>query len=73
MAPKHGPSRLRAALEEVFGDRLLGSSVKRLVIPSFSLDLNDVHLFKTRHHERLTRDHTQRMVDVAMATAAAPT
>jgi patatin-like phospholipase/acyl hydrolase len=71
--PKHDPGGLRAALTEVFGDRPLSSSVKRLVIPAYSLDLNDVYIFKTRHHARLTRDHAALMVDVAMATTAAPT
>jgi predicted acylesterase/phospholipase RssA len=69
---KHGSEKLRAALVEVFGDRLLGSSTKRLVIPSYSLDSNDVYVFKTPHHQRLRRDHKARMVDVAMATTAAP-
>lgn len=69
---KHGPDRLWAALVDVFGDRLLGSSTKRLVIPSYSLDSNDVYVFKTPHHPRLRRDHNERMVDVAMATTAAP-
>jgi uncharacterized protein len=71
--PKHSAERLRAGLERAFGDRLLGSSSKRLVIPSYSLDANDVYIFKTPHHERLRRDHKERMVDVAMATCAAPT
>ncbi len=70
--PKHGSERLHAALIEVFGDRLLGSSTKRLVIPSYSLDSNDVYVFKTPHHPRLRRDHKELMVDVAMATTAAP-
>ncbi len=70
---KHKPDGLRAALTEVFGDRRLGCSSKRLVIPAYSLDLNDVRIFKTRHHKRLTADHTELMVDVAMATTAAPT
>jgi patatin-like phospholipase/acyl hydrolase len=70
---KHKADELRAALLEVFGDRRLGSSTRRLVIPAYSLDLNDVYVFKTRHHQRLTRDHTELMVDVAMATTAAPT
>lgn len=69
---KHGPERLRAALVDVFGDRVLGTSDKRLVIPSYSLDSNDVYVFKTRHHDRLRRDHRELMVDVAMATTAAP-
>jgi uncharacterized protein len=69
----YSPSGLRSALEGVFGDRRLGDSSKRLVIPSFSLDQNDVYVFKTRHHERLTRDHRELMIDVALATTAAPT
>lgn len=69
---KHGPDRLRAALYDVLGDRLLGSSTKRLVIPSYSLDSNDVYIFKTPHHPRLRRDGREKMVHVAMATTAAP-
>lgn len=69
---KHGPDRLRAALDDVFGDRLLGSSTKRLVIPSYSLDSNDVYVFKTPHHPRLRRDGREKMAEVAMATTAAP-
>jgi patatin-like phospholipase/acyl hydrolase len=71
--PKHQPDGLRAALTEVFNDRRLSSSAKRLVIPAYSLDLDDVYIFKTRHHARLTRDHPELLVDVAMATTAAPT
>lgn len=71
--PKHDADRLESPLVEILGERLLGESTKRLVIPSYSLDLNGVHVFKTRHHARLTRDHTQRMLDVAMATTATPT
>jgi len=70
---KHRPERLRHALQDVFGDRTLGSSVKRLVIPSYSLDLHDVYLFKTPHHRDLVRDRYEKLVDVAMATTAAPT
>lgn len=70
---KHAPEPLRQALEEVLGGRLLGQSDKRLVIPAYSLDENDVYLFKTPHHERLRRDGRETMVDVAMATTAAPT
>jgi predicted acylesterase/phospholipase RssA len=69
---KHEPERLRAALVEVFGDRRLGSSTKRLVVPSYSLDGNDVYVFKTPHHDRLRRDHKELIIDVAMATTAAP-
>jgi uncharacterized protein len=72
-APKHSAIRLREALEAIFGEQTLGASRKRLVIPAYSLDRNDVYVFKTPHHERLTRDWRELMVDVAMATTAAPT
>tara|TARA_R100000935_G_scaffold52823_1_gene80252 strand:- start:8 stop:682 length:675 start_codon:yes stop_codon:yes gene_type:complete len=64
---------LRTALEAVFGSTRLGDSKVRLVIPAYSLDSNDVYLFKTPHHERLIRDYKESMVDVALATASAPT
>lgn len=63
---------LREALTEVLGSRLLGQSQKRLVIPSWDVQRSEVHLFKTPHHQRLRRDWRIPMVDVAMATTAAP-
>jgi len=63
---------LRLALEGLFEDRLLGDSDKRLVIPSWDAQSGSVHIFKTRHHARLNRDWRIRMVDVALATTAAP-
>jgi uncharacterized protein len=70
---KHSAKYLRGALKEVLEDRLLGQSAKRLVIPAYSLDDDDVYLFKTPHHTRLKRDGVVPMVDVALATSAAPT
>ena len=70
---KHDPSPLEDALRGCFGDRLLGHSSKRVVIPTFNMDGNDVRLFKTAHHERLRRDHKIPAWQIAMATAAAPT
>jgi len=71
--PKYSPAALAAALEEAFGDRTLGESQTRLVIPAFDRQRCAVHIFKTPHHERLQTDWRQRAVDVALATAAAPT
>lgn len=73
VSPVYSGSALRDVLTEVFGDRLLGSSEKRLVIPSWDVQLGEVHIFKTPHHDRLRRDWKIPMVDVAMATTAAPT
>ncbi len=72
-APRYSAARLRESLEVIFGTQTLAASKKRLVIPAYSLDRNDVYVFKTPHHERLTRDWREFMVDVAMATTAAPT
>jgi hypothetical protein len=52
---------------------LLGDSTKRLLIPSWDVQVGSVHVFKTPHHPKLRRDWRVPMVDVAMATTAAPT
>jgi patatin-like phospholipase/acyl hydrolase len=70
---KYSSAPLRTALESVFGDRTLGESSKRLVIPSANLDTGEVHIWKTAHHIRFERDYRARVVDVALATSAAPT
>ena len=70
---QHDSRGLRDALNEVFGDRRLGESATRLVIPSFDVASGDVHLFKTSHHPRFKRDYRWKAKDVAMATSAAPT
>jgi Patatin len=73
VSAKYDPAPLRAALEKVLGDRLLGEAKTRLVIPSLNLSTGTVHVFKTAHNERFERDYKERALDVAMATAAAPT
>jgi patatin-like phospholipase/acyl hydrolase len=70
---KYAARPLEAALRGVFGRRTLGESRKRLVIASYNLGADDVYLFRTAHHPRLVRDWRESAVDVAMATAAAPT
>lgn len=72
-AAKYNPAPLKMALEEVFGDRVLGESKTRLVIPSLDLETGQVHVKKTAHHVRFERDYLERVIDVALATAAAPT
>lgn len=71
-APIYEPEALRSALEGVLGEHRLGDSTKRLVIPSWDVQAGEVHVFKTPHHSRLVRDWRIPMVDVAMATSAAP-
>lgn len=73
LLPKYDAVALRASLEAVFGDRALGDSQTRLLIPAFDRQRRDIHVFKTAHHQRFGIDWKERAVDVALATAAAPT
>lgn len=70
---KYKPNHLRKALQEVFGSKLLADSQARLLIPAFNTTQADIHIYKTAHHERLRMDYRLSAVEVAMATAAAPT
>ena len=70
---KYSKTRLGNALKGCFGDKRLGDSKKRLVIPSLNLENGEVHIYKTAHHPRLKMDYKESAVDVAMATASAPT
>ena len=73
LCPKYSHDVLRNCFAEVFGVRKLGESKCRLVIPSYDIVSGGVHLFKTAHHEKFRQDYLVDAVDVAMATAAAPT
>lgn len=64
---------LAEALRDTFGERLLGEAERRLCIPSFQGSYGEVHVFKTPHHPDFRLDWKESMVDVALATAAAPT
>lgn len=72
-AAKYDPAPLEAALRDVFGNRLLGESQRRLVVPSLNLETGEVHVYKTSHHSRFVMDYKIPAVEVALATAAAPT
>ena len=70
---KFPAGRLSDALKKRFGERTLGESEKRLVIPAFNIGSNDVYVFRTAHLERLRRDFRLPAWHVGMATSAAPT
>jgi patatin-like phospholipase/acyl hydrolase len=70
---KFSPAPLRCALEQVLGTRTLGESKVPLVIPSYDLTNDDVYVFRTPHSPRFRRDRHELMVDVALASSAAPT
>jgi patatin-like phospholipase/acyl hydrolase len=70
---KYDSSPLRDVLTEKFGDRKLGHSTKRLVIPSVNLDKGEPYIYKTAHCERFAYDYKVSAVDVALSTSAGPT
>jgi hypothetical protein len=70
---KYSQKPLRVALESKFGNRKIGNSRTRLVIPSLNLETGEVHVFKTAHHPRLEMDYKKLAIEAALATAAAPT
>ena len=63
---------LQRILNETFGEKNLGDSLNRLVIPAWHAQSSDVYIYKTSHHDRLKNDFRERAVDIAMATSAAP-
>lgn len=70
---KYDPASLQSVLEGCWGSRMLGESQARLVIPAYHPTQRGVYVFKTAHHPRFQMDWKCPAVDVAMATAAAPT
>ncbi len=70
---KYSNDQLRSMLEnELFGDRTLGDSPHRLLIPAVNYSTGAPQVFKTPHHRDFYRDQERKMADVAMATSAAP-
>jgi uncharacterized protein len=64
---------LQRLLADQLGDTLLGDSKLRLCIPAFEGRHSEVFVFKTPHHRDYKTDRFERMVNVGLATAAAPT
>jgi len=64
---------LEALLREALGERLIGDSICRLNIPAFEGRHSEVYVYKTPHHQDFRLDAKEKMITVALATAAAPT
>lgn len=65
--------QLKDHLHRQLGSRTLSDSSSRLCIPSCDGTHGDIWVYKTPHHPDYQMDGARRMVDVALATAAAPT
>jgi len=77
MSARHAKFRqepLRKTIEAIVGnDRIIGSLGKRVMIPAVNLSKGQPQVFKTAHHPSFKRDWRLPIVDVALATSAAPT
>jgi len=71
-AAKHVNEPLKHALVEIFGDRKIEDLKTRVLIPTANWTKGSPQFFKTPHHPRFTTDGVRSLVDVAMATSAAP-
>jgi len=71
---KFSNEALKDALQEILGEKTIGDSYNLLCIPSYSVTEAKPKVFKYDHKEgRLSRDNGAKMVDIALATSAAPT
>ncbi|BDF52673.1 MULTISPECIES: CBASS cGAMP-activated phospholipase [Butyricimonas] len=69
---KYDGKKLESALRNVFGDKKLGDSNNLLCIPAYNITMATPRVFK-KDYGTLCYDSNKSYVDVAMATAAAPT
>ena len=70
---KYDSSALRSALQDAFGNKLIGDSTTRLMVPAWNPVERSVYIYKTAHHPRLKNDYRSPAIDAALATSAAPT
>lgn len=63
---------IKNVLLELFGDKKIGDLRHRIIIPLINYTTGMPQVIKTRHHEKFIKDHRWSMVDVALATSAAP-
>lgn len=70
----YSPDCLKSLLSaaDVFGKRTLGDCKHPVIVPAINYSTGQPQLFKTPHHPTFKRDHTFSLVDVALATSAAP-
>lgn len=57
---------------KLFGEKTMGACKHPVIVPAINYSSGMPQLFKTPHHPNFKRDHEFRLVDVALATSAAP-
>ncbi len=69
---KYSDEPLKEVLKEVFKEKLVGDLYNLICVPSYSLTDARPWIFK-RDHGKMDRDNKTSLVEVALATSAAPT
>jgi patatin-like phospholipase/acyl hydrolase len=64
---------LKELLQSLYGDATIGSLKTRVVIPTINYSKGQVQVFKTPHCKKYKTDYVHSLVDIALATSAAPT
>ncbi len=70
--PLYSGAVLRKNLEDILGDNKIKDAKTQICIPAINIQTNKPIVFKKDHNKKLSRDNDLLMVDVALATAAAP-
>ena len=72
--PKYSGQALRQTVASIVGaETLLGAARTRILVPAVNITEGRVQMFKTPHHPNLVNDQHQKVIEIAMATSAAPT
>ena len=70
---KHGNTTLKRTLERVLQETRFGESRRMLAIQAAEGEYGQAFVYKTPHHPDFRNDWKETMVDVGVATSAAPT
>lgn len=71
---RHSTAPLKSAIYKLIDkDALLKDAIHPVAIPAVNVTQGQPQVFKTRHKAEWTRDWKYKAVDIALATAAAPT
>lgn len=70
---KHSPKGLKAVLTERFGELTIGDLKHRVLIPTVNYSKGNGQFFKTPHTSQFSMDYRHKLVDIGLATTAAPT
>lgn len=70
---RHKNKGLQGALESKFGHSTMGDLISPVLVPAVNYTTGLPRVFKTPHHRSLEVDYGRSLVDVGLATSAAPT